>query len=174
MKKANQPANNSPQAEKRPELIDFSERLRAVIEKLNIEKKAFALAGGITAQSLSGYLAAIREPGASSLAGWVHSFHINANWLLTGAGDMLGDIPAPQTTAPEQKEPTPLESEFKTFEAMMLKYDAPAEEIRKGLMARMGVAEGSGKSAEYGASKPQTTLDANHIHEDPAGFGKKA
>lgn len=68
---------------------NFNERLRSVISGLGLADKDFAAAGGVTRQTLSGYLNTDREPGRDTLAAWVKSYGINAHWLLTGEGPML-------------------------------------------------------------------------------------
>ena len=65
------------------------ERLREAITKLNVPDKAFADAGGVTRQTLAGYLNSDREPTRDTLANWVKAYKLNAHWLLTGEGEML-------------------------------------------------------------------------------------
>ncbi|WP_428558598.1 MAG: helix-turn-helix domain-containing protein [Solidesulfovibrio sp. DCME] len=169
MKKAKQAAKNTSSPEKRPELIDFSERLRVVIEHLKIEKKNFAQAGGITAQSLSGYLAAIREPGASSLAGWIHTYNLDINWLLTGQGEMIRS-PSPSSV---QVEPLPEKVRImREYVSMMKELHATDEDIKKGLNAYMGVSENKDKST-YGNTEPPSSSGPSRIHEGQGEFGKK-
>jgi phage repressor protein C with HTH and peptisase S24 domain len=70
-------------------MLIFNERLRSVISELGLADKDFAAAGGVTRQTLSGYLNTDREPGRDTLAAWVKAYGINAHWLLTGEGPML-------------------------------------------------------------------------------------
>lgn len=65
------------------------QRLRDAIKALNLTDKAFAKAGGITRQTLSGYLNTDREPTRDTLANWVRECKLNAHWLLTGEEEML-------------------------------------------------------------------------------------
>lgn len=65
------------------------QRLRDAIKALNLTDKAFAQAGGITRQTLSGYLNTDREPTRDTLANWVREYKLNAHWLLTGEEEML-------------------------------------------------------------------------------------
>jgi transcriptional regulator with XRE-family HTH domain len=65
------------------------QRLRDAIKALNLTDKAFAKAGGITRQTLSGYLNTDREPTRDTLANWVREYKLNAHWLLTGEEEML-------------------------------------------------------------------------------------
>ena len=104
MKIAKNNAKNCVPSMPRPELLQLSERIKLVIEILKVEKKLFAQAGGITAQSLSGYLAAIREPGATCLEGWIRSFNINGHWLLTGEGNMLLSQDQPEISSIPKEE----------------------------------------------------------------------
>lgn len=74
------------------------ERLREAITKLNVPDKAFADAGGVTRQTLAGYLNSDREPARDTLAKWVKAYNLNAHWLLTGEGEMfLADHQVPLT-----------------------------------------------------------------------------
>jgi transcriptional regulator with XRE-family HTH domain len=66
-------------------------RLRDSIRALGLTDKAFAEAGGITRQTLAGYLNTDREPSRDTLAAWVKAYNLNAHWLLTGEGEMLAD-----------------------------------------------------------------------------------
>ncbi len=67
----------------------FQQRLRTVIDSLNVPDKVFAEAGGITPPTLSGYLNTHREPTRETLTKWVQAYGIDAHWLLTGEGEEM-------------------------------------------------------------------------------------
>lgn len=48
-----------------------------------------ARVAGITKQTFSGYLNSGRLPGVDVLGKWIEEFGLDANWLLTGRGNML-------------------------------------------------------------------------------------
>lgn len=168
MKNANQSAETSSKNKQRNDLIEFAKRLEELISSLKIEKREFAKAGGVTAQTLSGYLAAIREPGATALGGWVRAYKVNANWLLTGIGTMTLTETEPQQA---QNPGTPQERLLEKFEELMVKHKASDQEIRQGLLARMGVASPD-THYTYTTAEPPADPGYNHIHEPGADFGE--
>jgi len=69
----------------------FAARLREIRKATGRTGAEIAQHGCITKQTFSGYLHTGRLPSASVLANWVYRLGINANWLLTGEGEMLLD-----------------------------------------------------------------------------------
>jgi len=142
---------------------------------LKVEKKLFAQAGGVTAQSLSGYLAAIREPGATCLAGWVRAFHINGHWLLTGEGEMLGDQGQAETPAIPLEELneklTPAQREMLTYKRTMQELGAAPERIIDGIEA-IAMGKTRAPKSTYATAEPPAAPGYNNIHEPGSDFGK--
>jgi len=175
MKIAKNNAKNCVPSMPRPELLQLSERIKLVIEILKVEKKLFAQAGGITAQSLSGYLAAIREPGATCLEGWIRSFNINGHWLLTGEGNMLLSQDQPEISSIPKEEfdehLSQAQREMLTFRRIMAELGTPNEEIAKGVMA---IAMGKTRDPKrYSTAEPPADPGYNIIHEPEADFSEK-
>lgn len=69
----------------------FVERIKDVMRELHVKNNVFAEVGGITRQTLSGYLNTANEPSRVTLTRWVKAYGINAEWLLTGEGPMFRD-----------------------------------------------------------------------------------
>jgi len=82
-------SDSSRKLETREQLIPFSKRLQQAIDRLGVEKKAFAQAGGIKQPTLTAYLNAQSQPSQDVVANWILVYSINANWLLTGEGSMF-------------------------------------------------------------------------------------
>ncbi len=80
---------------------DFKLRLREVKAALEISDSALAEVAGISRQSINGYLNSDREPSRDTLASWIKTYGINAQWLLTGEGPMFtGPADTPQLADP--------------------------------------------------------------------------
>lgn len=67
---------------------NFSERLRAARIALGLKQEELAAQSGVSGRSYQGYEAGRSIPGGEALEGLIRA-GINANWLLTGEGDML-------------------------------------------------------------------------------------
>lgn len=67
---------------------DVGERLRAAREAMNLTREQFAERIGMKLPSIRDYELGNRIPGGSAIAQFTRG-GINANWLLTGEGDML-------------------------------------------------------------------------------------
>lgn len=85
-------------------MTELPTRLVQLAHALGVEHQELAKLGGISKATFSGYVAGGRLPRADTIANWVRSVRVNANWLLTGEGEMLLDsvagIPAGQLTDP--------------------------------------------------------------------------
>lgn len=63
-------------------------RIQQVVDASGLKAKAFAAEIGIPYSTLHNYLKDEREPGASAIAKICTQKQIDANWLLTGEGEM--------------------------------------------------------------------------------------
>ena len=63
--------------------------MRRIINELGLNDSEFARAGNISRATLSGYFNTDRLPKQDTLSLWVDKFQLDANWLLTGRGDMF-------------------------------------------------------------------------------------
>lgn len=70
----------------------IGERIIAIREAMKMTQKAFASFCGMPLPSLKDYEAGKRMPGGEALQHFIDA-GINANWLLTGDGDMLLNDP---------------------------------------------------------------------------------
>lgn len=66
----------------------FIDRLRELMEAKKLSGAALGKIAGVSKQSFSNYLSGAM-PTASVLYAWSIKLDVNANWLLTGEGDML-------------------------------------------------------------------------------------
>jgi transcriptional regulator with XRE-family HTH domain len=151
--------------------IQFSQRLRQLIHTLKIRDKDFAAAAQVTKQTLSAYLKGTREPSLSKLANWVLAYNVNGTWLLTGQGEMfLSDPNQTLPTIEPSPDATPTEREMRTFVALM-KENADSPDIRKGLMAKLGVKISDEKELDgYGLRERRSSRTG--VHEPSDNFGK--
>ncbi|MHC1789015.1 helix-turn-helix domain-containing protein [Solidesulfovibrio sp.] len=153
MKNAKPNSKTLPTKPDRLDLQDLSLRIRSAIDKLGIEKREFAEAGGITAQTLSGYLAAVREPSFSVLCGWIRSFQLDGNWLLTGQGEMFSastnqkpnDLPLDEIS----EKLTPEQRNMLTYKRLQTELGTSKERIADGIDAIvMGKRHGARKHSK--------------------------
>lgn len=68
--------------------MSIGNRIKLVVEASGMNAKAFAQAVGMPYTSLHGYMKDAREPGASAIEKICSQKDIDANWLLTGNGEM--------------------------------------------------------------------------------------
>ncbi|EFL53127.1 transcriptional regulator, XRE family [Solidesulfovibrio fructosivorans JJ]] len=160
---------------KSDDTIEFASRLRELIQALKIKDVEFALSGGVTKQTLSGYLTGKREPGRSTLANWVNAFHVNGTWLLTGEGEMLGDQGKTETPAIPLEELseklTPAQREMLTYKRTMQELGAVPERIIDGIEA-IAMGKTRAPKSSYATAEPPADPGYNNVHEPGSDFGK--
>lgn len=130
---------------------EFANRLRQLIQILKIKDTEFAQHGGVTKQTLSGYLTGKREPGRGTLANWVNVFHVNGTWLLTGAGAMFPDEENQKLEVLPQEEIseklTPEQRNMLTYKRLQTELGMDKQRIAEGIEAIvMGKRPGAKKS----------------------------
>lgn len=69
--------------------MNFSTRLRAVLDSKRMKIKAFSDLTGIPYSTCQSYLSGTREPGMEVLTIICLQLYVNLNWLLTGQGEMF-------------------------------------------------------------------------------------
>lgn len=175
MKNANRSAPSTAEKKRKPSLSGFTERLQILIDELQIEKKDFAKAGDITAQTLSGYLAGIREPSASVLANWIRTFNININWLLVDDGEMFKgqrQVVHPSLPPEELNEKlTPAQREMLTYKRTMQELGASPERIIDGIEA-IAMGKTTLNKSTYKTAESPADPGYHKVHEPKADFGK--
>lgn len=122
-----------PPKNKKPELLPFSDRLRAIIKKLDIEQKDLATVAEIHAATITAYLKTESQPAMLILSKWAQKYQINLNWLIIGEGPMFldeqskaaGDNLTPKTQTGQEL----LEIKLALQEA-----EASKEEIKQALL----------------------------------------
>jgi len=138
-------------------------RIKKVIEYLHVEQKLFAESGRISKQTISAYLAGKSQPAADVLANWVRDFQVNANWLLTGEGEMLqSDSPISRAGVPEAElsdKLTPEQRNMLTYRRLQEELGTSKERIANGLEAIVMGRPVQDKSTACTAEPP-----ANHSH----------
>lgn len=104
------------------------DRVRYLLRLLDITQEEMAKAGGAKRTTLTNWLAGKGTPTQPVLEAWARQFGLNGHWLLTGEGEARGGINSSASK-------TQLEREMDAFVRKMEALQAPAEEIRKGLLA---------------------------------------
>ena len=69
--------------------MNFSTRLRAVLDSKRMKIKTFSDLTGIPYSTCQSYLSGTREPGMEVLTIICLQLYVNLNWLLTGQGEMF-------------------------------------------------------------------------------------
>lgn len=115
----------------------ISSRLVRLAHELSIEHQELAQIGGVSKATFSGYVAGGRLPRADTIANWVRKVRLNANWLLTGEGEILLTAPLPALAADSD----PVVRRLQTVEAMLLRYGASPEEIRDAIKTALRASE---------------------------------
>ena len=69
--------------------MNFSTRLRAVLDNKGLKIKAFSDLTGIPYSTCQSYLSGTRDPGMEVLTIICLQLYVNLNWLLTGQGEMF-------------------------------------------------------------------------------------
>lgn len=78
--------------------MSTSERLKQVMEVKGFNLKTFAEQADIPYRTLQNYILTNREPSAESLAKLHSQLGINLNWLMSGKGEMFGEIKSENIT----------------------------------------------------------------------------
>ncbi|UJX40401.1 helix-turn-helix domain-containing protein [Desulfovibrio sp. JY] len=153
----------------------FATRLRELIQVLRVKDVEFAQHGGVTKQTLSGYLTGKREPSRSTLANWVNVFHLNGTWLLTGEGNIFqNEASSEQIAVPaEETSPnlSPAQREMLTYKRLQTELGTPKERIADGLDAIVMGKTLRTKSI-YKTAEPPADPGYHNLHEPGADFGK--
>lgn len=121
-----------PPKPQKSEFKDFSARLRAVIDVLDVEQKDLATTAEIQAPTVTAYLKAESQPSMLVLSKWAQQYRIDLNWLVLGEDTMLrgaqkeGDAPP----APS----SPLGRELADIKASLQAVGANEDEIKQALL----------------------------------------
>ncbi len=78
--------------------MNTSERLKQVMEVKGFNLKTFSEQADIPYRTLQNYILTNREPSAESLAKLHSQLGINLNWLMSGKGEMFGEIKSENIT----------------------------------------------------------------------------
>lgn len=78
--------------------MSTSERLKQVMEVKGFNLKTFSEQADIPYRTLQNYILTNREPSAESLAKLHSQLGINLNWLMSGKGEMFGEIKSENIT----------------------------------------------------------------------------
>ena len=78
--------------------MSTSERLKQVMEVKGFNLKTFSEQTDIPYRTLQNYILTNREPSAESLAKLHSQLGINLNWLMSGKGEMFGEIKSENIT----------------------------------------------------------------------------
>lgn len=155
----------------------FHERLALAIHTLRIKDTEFAQRVGLSKQTLSNYILGNTEPSQSKMAEWVKAFRINANWLLTGEGEMFGDKPSASTISlPEEEiseKLTPEQRNMLTYKRLQTELGTPNTKIADGLDAIISGKCVSDRKKGYGVAEDRG-LHAeapDKVQEESAKFG---
>lgn len=156
----------------------FSERLALVIHELGIKDVEFAQRVGLSKQTLSNYILGNTEPSQSKMAEWVKTFRINANWLLTGEGEIFSDRPkASEISLPAEELSEKLTIEQRnmlTYKRLQTELGTSKERIADGIDAIVMGKCVSEKKTGYGAAEDRGVGPGSmKVQEDGAEFGKK-
>lgn len=131
----------------------ISSRLVRLAHELNIEHQELARIGGVSKATFSGYVAGSRLPRADTIANWVRGVSLNANWLLTGEGEILLTGSRPELAS----DPDPVVRRLQTVEAMMLRHGASPEEVRDALRMALRTLSAAGTDDEV-SEKPEAAV----------------
>lgn len=113
----------------------FLARLKAVEVAIGTTRKEIAGKLDIKPQTFKNYVDGLALPNAKALAGLVQAFGINANWLLTGNGEMYVSASSQPVVV------DPVLVRLQGVEAMLLRYGASPEEIRDAIKTALRAAE---------------------------------
>ena len=155
----------------------FGARLKKFVKNFGLEQKQLAVSGCVSSATISAYLAGNSQPAADIMSNWVRDFRVNANWLLTGEGEMLLDarsetgttIPAEETSATL----SPTQREMYAYKRLQTELGMPKNRIAEGIEAIV-----RGKPARPGLLFGHTTanqeMDArfDSAHGDEAMYDK--
>jgi len=153
----------------------LAERLKKVAQHLGLQEQGLAQRLGLSKQAMSNYTTGRNEPKPSMLVEIVNTFSINPEWLLTGAGDMLGN---PNNLVISDIHPremdeklTPAQREMLTYKRIQTELGMPNEKIAAGIEA---IAMGKTRDKKsYCTAEPPADPGYNNIHEPGAGFGER-
>jgi len=150
----------------RPEMTDFSKRLREFIETAGLEKKALAAAGELRPSTITGYLKGTSQPSADVVGAWVLNFGVNANWLLTGMGPMfLEEAATAAEAAPGQGLVDPVAQRMETLVKLLKDNGADEPTIRRALV---DLVRGP---ARYGSPLAEPAMPYEAVQEERAPYG---
>lgn len=72
--------------------MTLGERIRKIRRELDLTQLEFAKRIGSTQNTLTGYEKGRRNPSKSVINNICKTFHVNEEWLRTGAGEMFADV----------------------------------------------------------------------------------
>lgn len=151
-----------------PEFVEIGDTLHEWALSREEGLSEVAKAGGISLDDLSRCMGSHTLPSCLTIARWVHAYRLNANFLIAQVGqpyltedeytkpgplsklrEKRGDFdepeeaesqnPAPPATEPKPAEKTQIDRELQDVEDRMLKWGASPEEVKRAIMAHLGV-----------------------------------
>ena len=138
----------------------FIERLRFLISKLHVTDTEFAKAGGVSKGTFSNYINGNSQPKQEALALWVQKYGLDANWLLTGRGEMfLGEEAQPDDQKKENSITDPIAQRMKVAADSLEKAGASPELIQQTFFKILELPNEPHTQAEENISTPDF---ANH------------
>jgi transcriptional regulator with XRE-family HTH domain len=171
--KMKKPKTSSTPAER----VRFGARLKQLVQTLGVDQKQLALSGRISAATVSAYLAGNSQPAADIISNWVRDFRVNANWLLTGEGEMLLDaqsasldsIPAEEVSATL----SPTQREMYAYKRLQTELGMPKTRIAEGIEAIVrGKPNRPGLLSGYAATNKEMDDRFDNAHGDEAMYDK--
>ncbi|MEZ6855009.1 XRE family transcriptional regulator [Halodesulfovibrio aestuarii] len=137
---------------------DFPKRLLQVIHALRLEQQEFGQVGRVKKTTFSNYVLGNSQPKMESLALWVDTYNINANWLLIGEGEMFRsnaeDKKKVQETSQESlQDSDPVVRRMETATRLLEKAGASPEKIQDAIMKILD-----------SQNEPHTQAEANTVN----------